>query len=265
MAQRLRELLADLGAKQKSKLRAEQSAKSQSEIAAKLKSDARAKYPPPTKVDLIRLELKILDEKEFLSLADIAAIPHLLRYFSQLSRAVRLLSASDSPRVANMAGKVLAQEAYENTRHIYSDPNGGMRAVAACLEEFPVLIPSRIPSAKTLLDRLRTVKAAAELTPDYDSISRSKNDAFAFYAKAILNVLEEEVENIRHISTTKWLPIRKDVEKTLIPLILADKDVVAELSALLSNSDRKYPSRAKQRIKERILARLDAKLGQVSG
>ncbi|MND08289.1 hypothetical protein D3C83_308110 [compost metagenome] len=47
----------------------------------------------------------------------------------------------------------------------------------------------------------------------------------------------------------------------MLPLILRDEEHVAELIAKLSDGDRKYASRVVERIKERIFARLEAKLG----
>lgn len=188
--------------------------------------------------------------------ADLKKIPNLLAHYARVCAAVRAASENNSD-AGNAALRALVEQASLNTKQIEVTPPSRVRPIAAYMVRFPLLCAS-LPSAQgSAYERMKKLGVGLAF-PNWHPGARAKADAFAERAAWILDQLSFNGINLSDAAKS-WDDFEEKLRNFTLPSLLQDKRISEPLEKLIHNE--RFPSRIRQRVKDRLVERIRTILG----
>lgn len=217
-------------------------------------------YQHPSSEAISAVKAKILKGGDFDD-NDRAIIPLIVEEFKGVSQVIRKLS-----EYPGLEGRwptfILVHQTFENTAQIHKIDPRRVSRIASEMRSFPVLASPGGSSAKSVSAQLSHLGVGKDFQPGCYTTAKSPQDKFADIADEIVTSLQGHGLNIYAISEAVWPDFARMVRKDLLPRKLHEYPDHQELVKLIkSEADKKTEGRTVETIKERIMRRLQAKLG----
>lgn len=242
--------------------------------------DYLSENPMPNNESLKTVETKILagDKPDR---GDRQAIALILKEFERLSKIVRALS-NHSGNDGQFSTISLLQQTFENVERLHEIDKKRMASIACTINCFPVIASPGAGSTKKINGQLSDLHVGRAYQAGCYTTAKSPPDLFSEIADIIFDDLIEGGLPIQHVTDGDWKMLQPRVRECYLPCILDELskpdrgDVFNTDPAIRCHYDRlvrelkaerdlKTKGSTKERIKEKILARLWAKLGRGKG